>query len=245
MRPVPAKQMLLERVSKLVAELARVWNSPVLSKISRLRLRRIEALKRPPIITLSPLLFLCNLDRDVMIHYPSSSSSAVPGQPFRRISFLAVFLAFIGVVGCGSKHEKVVVQGKVTLDGIVVSGGDIRFYPASKTSGGVAGGFIAGGEYRVTNKGGVPVGEHRAVLRAFSLEGIGDATGITAAPVADDMLSAPAPAKTTRKRLDKPVYIIEGREQFFPPKFNADSELIVRITGDENPQVVDFELSSN
>ena len=180
-----------------------------------------------------------------MFYCQSSAPSASGSQPLRSFCVLAVLLALGGSAGCGSKHEKVIVQGKVTLDGIVVSGGDIRFYPVSKTSGGVAGGFIAGGEYNVTNKGGVPVGQHRVVLRAFSLEGVGDATGITSAPVADDMLSAPAPAKKTRKRLDKPVYIIEGREQFFPPKFNADSELIVTITGDQNPQVVDFELSSD
>ena len=85
-------------------------------------------------------------------------------------------------------------------------------------------------------KGGLVAGTHRAVIRAFILE----KTGPVSAQAADtDLLSGPS---KRRGKPALPLYRVEGRDQFIPPEYNAQSGLFVEVTGEENPQKVDFNL---
>jgi hypothetical protein len=148
----------------------------------------------------------------------------------------------VAIVGCGKKSrwEKVVLEGEVTFDGNKVTNGDIRFIPAHSSMGPTAGADIVDGHYRVTNKGGVPVGKHRVVLRAFIIEGVGSASGDEEV---GDLLGGPAPRRS-RSKPPIPVYQVEGRPQFLPPAYNSQSPLTVEVTGEENPQKEDFNMKS-
>ncbi len=147
------------------------------------------------------------------------------------------------IVGCRGKRDTVVVAGKVTFDGRLVSNGDIRFLPTQGTGARASGAPIIDGVYEAKYKGGVPIGTHRVVIRAFMLEGIGSAAG--SGPVAEDLVSrAPQRSKEQRKEIPLPIYVVEGREQFLPGEFNVQSKLELTVTGENATQTADFELSS-
>lgn len=150
-------------------------------------------------------------------------------------------LALFG--GCQQgKYEKVVIEGDVTYNGKKVVNGDIRFVPTKSAQGPPAGADIIDGRYEVVNKGGVPVGTHRVVLRAFIIEGVGSAAGEM--PGGGDLVAGPKAQRQPREKLSLPVYEIEGRPQFLPPQYNRDSPLTVTVTGDENPQIEHFNMKA-
>jgi len=146
-------------------------------------------------------------------------------------------------LGCGGQRDTVIVSGTVTFDGKQVENGDIRFFPARGTGTRASGAPIIDGKYVAKYKGGVPIGTHRVKIRAFVLEGIGSAAG--SAPVAEDLISrAPRRTKAQRKTIPLPIYVVEGREQFLPGKFNVNSELELTVSGDDTEQTSDFALTS-
>jgi len=149
----------------------------------------------------------------------------------------------VGLPGCGGKENMVVVNGKVTFDGKLVTEGRIRFQPERGTEGRVSIAPInENGEFEAHNKGGVPIGTHRVVLTAYSLEGIGPAFNGNDPSI--DMANPRASMKRRRKKLPVPVYEIQGLPQFLPPEFNTRSEMTVEVTGDEDPQTLNFDLKS-
>jgi hypothetical protein len=143
--------------------------------------------------------------------------------------------------GCGNPSDKVIVAGRVTFDGKAVTNGDIRFFPAQGGTGRVSGAPIMNGVYEANYQGGVPVGTHRVEIRAFVLEGVGPAAGLVTGSV--DITTKASQASASGK-LPIPVYVVEGRQQFLPPKYNARSELEVTITGENDHHTQDFELTS-
>ncbi len=147
-------------------------------------------------------------------------------------------------VGCGKggdTWEKVIVEGSATLDGKKVMNGDIRFIPVSAVTGPSVGAEIVDGHYRITNKGGVPVGAHRVVLRAFNIEGIGPASGNAAD---EDLFGGQQAKQSSGARPTLPTYRVEGYPQFLPPIYNTKTRLKIAVTGKNNPQLENFELSS-
>ena len=42
-----------------------------------------------------------------------------------------------------------------------------------------------------------------------------------------------------------PIYRADGRENYLPSKYNDQTELTRKVTGDSNPQTIDFELSGD
>ncbi len=49
-------------------------------------------------------------------------------------------------------------------------------------------------------------------------------------------------ALQTPRKPALPLYRVEGRDQFIPRRYNAQSELFAEVTGEENPQTMDFNL---
>ncbi len=137
--------------------------------------------------------------------------------------------------GCGGQVENVPVEGTVTFNGKKVINGDIRLVPEAGTTGAAASAPIVDGKYRISNKGGVPLGEHRVILRAFIVEDLGAAAGDSQG----DLLTK-QPRSGGRPSVR--TYRFEGREQFLPPEYNAQAGLTIEVTGEQNPQVEDFNL---
>jgi hypothetical protein len=150
---------------------------------------------------------------------------------------LIALLLIVHSVGCGRNESVVVVEGAVTYAGRRVMNGDIRFYPIEGTQGATVGAPIVDGHYQAVNKDGVPVGRHRIVIRAFVLEDVGPVSGQTAG---GDLLAPAVPQQPAKPRM--PVYVVEGRKQFIPGKYNAQSELTAEVTGESNPQTINFDL---
>jgi hypothetical protein len=116
--------------------------------------------------------------------------------------------------------------------------GDIRFYPIGAAKGATAGAPIVDGRYEASSKGGVSVGKHRIVIRAFTLEDVGPVSGNSGG---DDLLASASPKR--RSKPPMPIYVVEGRRQFIPGKYNAQSDLTAEVTGESNPQTIDFKLA--
>lgn len=143
-----------------------------------------------------------------------------------------------GAIGCsrGSK-DKVVVEGQVTFAGKRITNGDIRFFPKPGFAGRATGNAIVDGRYRIDRHGGVPVGEHTVVIRAFILEGVATADqrskGATPDLVSD-------PVRQTKQEFQQ--FLADGRWNYLPPYCNQASTLMATVSGEEDPQMVDFEL---
>lgn len=150
-------------------------------------------------------------------------------------SLLLLLIAHTG--GCGRNESVVVVEGAVRYAGQRVMNGDIRFYPIEETMGPTVGAPIVDGHYQAMNKDGVPVGTHRIVIRAFVLEDIGPVSG---QPAGGDLLSTGSSGPNAKPRMS--VYVVEGRKQFIPVKYNTQSEITAEVTGESNPQTIDFDL---
>ncbi|HEX6961917.1 MAG TPA: hypothetical protein VF175_08630 [Lacipirellula sp.] len=147
---------------------------------------------------------------------------------------IALLLAAVAA-GCGGPSDKVPVEGVVTFNGKKVLNGDIRFVPEPGTVGTATFAPIVDGHFKAGEKGGVAIGEHRVILRAFILEDVGAAAG----GGQGDILASGSPRSD---RPSIPVYRFEGREQFLPPEYNARAGLTISVTGEQNPQIENFNL---
>lgn len=150
------------------------------------------------------------------------------------LSMILTLSAF--AVGCDASLDKVPVQGAVTFNGKKVINGDIRFVPEAGTTGTTVSAPIVDGRFEVVIKGGVPIGTHRVILRAFIVEDVGAAAGGSGNSDLLTMTGKPG------AKLSMPVYRFEGREQFLPPEYNERAGLTINVTGEQNPQIEDFNL---
>lgn len=134
-----------------------------------------------------------------------------------RLRFLLI-LSVCFLNGCGGTDDapaRRIVSGKVLYQNQPVENGTIRFIP--QPSGPVASARIIDGTYRVENKGGVPLGEHRVEITS--------AAGGTELVEAEVM-----PDKNARPVLE------------IPEKYNTNSGLSAVIEAGESAQKVDFSL---
>ncbi|MEZ6072386.1 MAG: hypothetical protein R3C10_19530 [Pirellulales bacterium] len=164
-----------------------------------------------------------------------------PKQPVpKRRAFRAPVCALLlsSFVGCGGDPaDRVVVTGEVTFAGQRVSNGDIRFLPFAGQPGRATGAPIVDGRYTVDAGGGVPIGEHQIKIRAFLLD------GADAAPAQmgdNDIFSVPQGEAAAPSEL--PKYNADGRENYLPPRYNGESELSAKVTGEQDPWTLDFAL---
>ncbi len=155
----------------------------------------------------------------------------------RCLLSLSVLAVLVATAGCGGVDGKAVVEGTASYAGHRIINGDIRFVPAEGGVGAASSAPIVDGVYQIVNKGGVPAGRHKVFVRAFMLEGIGSSYGNGAG---EDLLSGQGGTTTEPSKL--PIHFFEGRPQFIPPKYNATTTLTAEVTGEENPQIIDFAL---
>ena len=135
--------------------------------------------------------------------------------PKTTLATLACVVCF-AFTGCGqsSDFDKVVVTGRVTLDGQPIPNGEIRFIPDAGTKGPISGGPIKDGAYKAEGRGGVPVGEHVVEIRAYRPQGGPQAAAAEGGPA----------------------------EQYLAAKYNDQTTL--RATIDPSTETQDFELTS-
>jgi len=79
------------------------------------------------------------------------------------------FALSLSLAGCGaadSGPDRAIVTGQVTYAGKPVSQGQIWFLPAAGREAPQAGAVITDGQYRVENKGGVPIGSCQVKITA-------------------------------------------------------------------------------
>lgn len=139
-------------------------------------------------------------------------------------ALLLISSVFLGLTfaGCGSTEsgpERVIVTGNVTFDGKPVSQGEIWFIPAAGREAPQAGAIIKEGQYRVENKGGVPIGVCQVKITA-------DRPKEDVKIVAD---GGPEEIPTT---------------QYLPARFNDKTELTIDIQSSSEPVKKDFDLKS-
>tara|TARA_R110002111_G_scaffold262794_2_gene341070 strand:+ start:2081 stop:2458 length:378 start_codon:yes stop_codon:yes gene_type:complete len=124
-------------------------------------------------------------------------------------------------VGCGSTEpgpERAVVTGKVTFEGKPVEQGQIWFLPASGREAPQAGAAIIDGQYRVENKGGVPIGACQVKITAER-------------PQAEvKVVSDGGPEETPTT-------------QFIPARYNEKTELTAEIEARSGPLEKNFDLT--
>ncbi len=141
------------------------------------------------------------------------------GMPRRIVSLRVLFLAFTGIAaivfgGCSkSKADRAIVHGMVRFAGEPVQSGAIRFVPADGTATPPAGAQITNGAFRVGARGGIVIGTYKIEIEAFRPLPPGKK---------DPELEA---AKKNHPKLE----FQEPREQYIPPRYNAQSELKITI----------------
>ncbi|WP_417383537.1 hypothetical protein [Gimesia sp.] len=135
------------------------------------------------------------------------------------LSSVVLGLTFSGCSSSEPGPERVIVTGNVTFDGKPVSQGEIWFIPAAGREAPQAGAIIKEGQYRVENKGGVPIGACQVKITA-------DRPKEDVKIVAD---GGPEEIPTT---------------QYLPARFNDKTELTVEIESSSEPVTKDFDLKS-
>ena len=119
-------------------------------------------------------------------------------QAIRRALLLQVVL--VGVVGCSGSSLQGTVNGTVTLDGMPLKEGDVRFVPADGKSQ-TASATIIDGQFTAQ----VPTGEMRVEISAPKVIG-------------------------KRKMYDTPDSpVVDKVKELLPPRYNAKSELRLTV----------------
>ena len=89
-------------------------------------------------------------------------------------AFLVVACMFVLPCSAGCDKGELprrIVQGKITVNGNHVETGEVRYVPIEGTPGPVSAGRISNGDYRIAERGGVPLGKHRVEVAAFRKTG--------------------------------------------------------------------------
>ena len=85
-------------------------------------------------------------------------------------SNLCLELLCLAVIGCGGSTTKV-VHGTLSCGGEKPTEGYVCFVPVEGTAGPMSSGRIVDGEYRIDDRGGVPIGKYRVEVRAAKKTG--------------------------------------------------------------------------
>ncbi|QDT98196.1 hypothetical protein [Gimesia aquarii] len=138
----------------------------------------------------------------------------------KQSSVIVIFVLSLTLSGCGSTEtgpDRTIVTGKVTFKGEPVLQGQIWFLPQAGREAPQAGAPIVEGQYRVENKGGVPIGSCQVKITAEQ-------------PKADIKIvedGGPEEIPTT---------------QYLPARYNEQTELTAEIKSSADPIEIDFEL---
>jgi len=141
----------------------------------------------------------------------------------RAARWLACVLALAATGACRpGGPQRVVVSGTVTYRGEPLREGKIRFFPTKGTDTPMAGAHIVDGQYRVDQRGGVPVGTHKVMIEAYRpLRGAGPAPELPPGDIGAGLVP---------------------QEQYLPEKYNVNTELEVTLEPGTR-RTIDFELT--
>ena len=131
-----------------------------------------------------------------------------------------MLLAVLTITGCGDRSDgpkRVLVCGSVTYAGQPIANGEIRFESLDGKTPPV-GAAISDGSYKVSARGGVPVGNNRVVILGYRAN----------------------PSMETKT--DSPPGIGKPAVQYIPVKYNAKSQLQITLDSEEDQKTLDFNL---
>ncbi|WP_299469137.1 hypothetical protein [uncultured Gimesia sp.] len=131
---------------------------------------------------------------------------------------LALGLSLAGCGGSESGPDRSIVTGKVTFEGQPVAQGQIWFLPAQGREAPQAGAAIIDGQYRVENKGGVPIGACQVKITAER-------------PEANVKIVADGGPEEIPTR------------QYLPARYNENTELTAEIEAGSSPIEKNFDLT--
>lgn len=138
--------------------------------------------------------------------------------------FVTSALSLICVGGCGDRGpERVVVSGAVTYQGEPIGEGCIRFMPTAESMVPMAGSWITDGKYKISGRGGVPVGTHKVEIEGYRINMKALRPG---QPVPQSAMEKGAP-----------------RVQYLPECYNAKSELQITLEPGSPDITKDFDLT--
>ena len=158
-------------------------------------------------------------------------------QSLRKSSWVvASGLCVLSCLGCGgpSGPEYVAVSGTVLVDGKAVEKGVISF--VSEDGKRTAAGQIVDGAYEILQQDGPSPGQQKVSINAFRKTGERKKSGKMGMFEDKATYIKPPGGSTTSDGM------IEIREQFLPPKFNAMTTLTAKLKAGRNRNV-NFELS--
>lgn len=162
-------------------------------------------------------LFLYSIRKAPSMHMLHSALGSRCAHPYRfAMTGTLFFLVAMTLAGCGSAIDtggRKAVTGDVTLDGVPIVEGSIRFEPQSGTT--ATGAMIADGKYEIPADKGLLPGSYRVYINA--LEPVEDNRS------ADDMMNNPGPP----------------RKELIPAKYNKKSELTADVS-ESGPNKFDF-----
>jgi hypothetical protein len=127
------------------------------------------------------------------------------------VSLVVVLLAAIGLstlAGCGPRSDRLEISGKVTLDGVPLSGGSIRFTSLGEKLA-ATGAMVENGQYNISAEKGLPPGTYHLEITA---------------PDND------APPIVYRNAPGEPG--IPTQPERIPPEYNVNSQHTIEVTAD-------------
>lgn len=147
-------------------------------------------------------------DYDQMQMEPCAATEGILMMSHRDVTVLScVVLAALFVFGCGTAKDplgRMPISGTVTLDGVPLDKGSIRFEPQTAQAGTPSGAMIDKGRYAIPRDQGLAPGVYRVILTA--------AEASTENRTADEIMNNPGP-----------------RKELIPPSYNRQSKITVEV----------------
>ncbi len=133
---------------------------------------------------------------------------------------MLAFVVCVGVLGCGQGGFR--IHGKITVDGVPLEQGELKFVPVDSSGGDHVGTVVQKGEFSVDDVERLKEGEYQVQIRSFRSTGkkIWDGMG-----------------DGTKKNM------VDDMKQFIPIKYNDASELKVALKSGDNQYSTDLKIA--
>jgi hypothetical protein len=152
-----------------------------------------------------------------MSHIVGHAEASGMLEKWKFLRRLAVSLSAIGAlvtfVGCGSSSDRLAISGEVTLDGVPLGSGSIRFTSLESQKLLASGAVIQNGRYSIPAKKGLWPGTYRVEMSS------------------PDLAAPPVMVRDTPDSMGIPA-----APDRIPPEYNVNSEktIVVTIDGDNH-----------
>lgn len=110
-------------------------------------------------------------------------------------------------LGCwsGDGLQRAPVRGEVRVDGVLLEGGSINFFPAGTAEGPSAGGVITKGLYNIPEEGGPVVGQNRVEIRGVKKTGRMVPNHMAPGTMREELVEALPPDTNTKSKIVREV----------------------------------------